>query len=91
MTVVSVYWADVDGNIAHMENGREPDAGVSVIGYIVVPIFFIGIAHLGNFVLGELGWLVIYAFFVAFVIYTILSLPRQVKKYKELLRERTKS
>ena len=40
---VSVYAAGIEGNIVHLENNREPDAGVSLLGYILFPIFFIGV------------------------------------------------
>jgi phosphoglycerol transferase MdoB-like AlkP superfamily enzyme len=71
-----------------MENGREPNAGVSLMGYIIViPIFFTALAFAGNWIFGNDGWRIIYAFFAFLVAYTLIVLPRLYIKYKNMLQE----
>ncbi len=88
---VNVYASGIERNIVHLENGREPNAGVSLMGYIVFPIFFIGVAYLGNMMSQGLGWYLVFGLFTLSALRTVIMLPRQVKKYNELLKQRSGS
>ncbi len=88
VVAVSVYSSGLEGNIVHMENGREPDAGVSLIWYVLLPPFFMGIGYIGNLVLNNLGWLIVFSLFLLIAVYSAISIPKQSRKYKALLKQR---
>lgn len=88
---VNVYASGIQGNIVHLENGREPNTGVSLTGYIVFPIFFIGVAYLGNIMSQGLGWYLVSGLFILSALHTTITLPKQVKRYNELLKQRSDS
>jgi len=89
--VVSVYSAGLEGNIVHLENGREPNAGVSLMFYVVLPPFFIGLAYLGNMVVDKLGWYITFGLFGIIAVHAAITLPKQIKKYNLLLEKRSGS
>lgn len=91
VVAISIYAALIGGNVTHLENGREPDAGVSLVGYMVFPVFFIGIAYLGNLFSDGLGWYVVFGLLGLVFVYTVLTLPKQVKKYNALLKQKSGS
>lgn len=87
MIAVNIYASGIQGNIVHLENGREPDAGVSLIGYVVFPPFFIGVAYLGNLMSYGLGWYLVFGIFILSALHTATTLPKQVERYNELLKQ----
>ncbi|WP_146106821.1 hypothetical protein [Vibrio chagasii] len=86
--VFSVYAAGIEGNIIHLENGREPNAGVSLFGYISFPIFFVGAAYLGNTLSYGVGWYISFGLFLIIFLYSAFTIPRKIKKYNVLLKQR---
>ena len=68
---INVYAAVVEGNITHLKNNRKPEAGVSLMGYIVFPMFFMGIAYLGNMFFYGLGWCISFGLFLIFFIFIV--------------------
>lgn len=88
---VNVYASGIQENIVHLENGREPNTGVSLMGYIIFPIFFIGVAYLGNIMSQGLGWYLVSGLFILSALHTTITLPKQVKRYNELLKQRSDS
>ena len=91
VVAISIYAALIAGNITHLENGRDPDAGVSLVGYIGFPVFFIGIAYLGNLISGGLGWYVVFGLFGSVFVYMAFTLPKQIKKHNALLKQKSGS
>ncbi len=85
--VINVYASGIEGNIIHLENGREPSAGVSLISYIIFPIFFMGIAYIGNRVSYGMGWYITFGLFCVVFLHAAVTIPNSVKKYKKLLRK----
>jgi hypothetical protein len=83
--VINVYASGIEGNIIHLENGREPSAGASLIGYIIFPIFFMGIAYIGNMVSYGIGWYIAFGLFFIVFLHAAVTIPKSVKKYKHLL------
>ncbi|WP_444997159.1 hypothetical protein [Aliikangiella sp. IMCC44359] len=88
---VSVYAAGIEGNIVHLDNDREPSAGVSLFGYILFPIFFVGVAYIGNMLFYGLGWYISFGLFSLIFLYSTFTIPRRVKKYNALLKQRNSS
>jgi membrane protein insertase Oxa1/YidC/SpoIIIJ len=66
---LSIYTALNGGNIIRLETGLESDARVSFVGYIIFPVFFVGIAYLGNLLVDGLGWHVVFGLFGFFCVY----------------------
>ena len=83
-----MYCSCLQGDITHMENGREPNAGVTVIPYVLFPVFFIGIAYIGNIFAQNLGLKIAFSLIGIIIISHILSIPKSLKRYNELLKER---
>lgn len=90
VVVVCVYSQIIAANIAHIKNGREPDAGVSLVGYVIFPLVFLGSAYLGNAVKQHLGFYIVFILFGVFVLYAAVALPRQKKIYNALQKSRPK-
>lgn len=88
---LSVYAAGIEGNIVHLENAREPNAGVSLVGYIFFPIFFLGVAYIGNMLSYGLGWYISFGLFTLIFLYSTFTMPRALKKYNALLEQRNRS
>ena len=86
--VINIYQSGLNGNIAHMENGKEPNAGVSLVSYIFVPVFFIGIAYIGNLMVTNLGWYSVLTFFGIYILHFLFTIPKELAKYNRLLNER---
>ncbi len=86
--LVSIYSEGLTGNINHMENGREPNAGVSLIGYIIFPLFFIGLAYIGNILLENLGWYAVFTLFGIIAVYALITIPWNIRKYNALIKKR---
>jgi hypothetical protein len=91
VVAISIYAALVGGNIKHLENGRHPDAGVSLVGYVIFPVFFLGIAYLGNRISSGLGWYIAFGILSLVLMYTASTLPKQIQKYNALLKQRIQS
>lgn len=89
MIAVNIYASGIQGNIVHLENGREPDAGVSLVGYVIFPAFFTGVAYLGNMMSHGLGSYLVFGLFTLSALHTVITLPKQVKRYNELLKQRS--
>lgn len=91
LIVVNIYGSLLGGNITHLENNREPNAGVSIIFYIFFPVFFMGLAYIGNALLYGLGWRISLGLLVFILLYSAIEIPRLEKKYNALLKERDNS
>ncbi|WNO11272.1 hypothetical protein [Teredinibacter sp. KSP-S5-2] len=74
-----------------MENGREPNAGVSLVGYIVFPVFFLGLAYVGNLIFNDLGWYIVFGLFSVIFLHAVFTIPKAIKKHNELLKNRESS
>ncbi len=85
--VINVYGALIERNIVHMENGRKPNAGVSLVCYIVFPIFFVGLACVGNLIIDRLGWYITFGLFFIIFLHAAITLPKMTKRYKKMLAE----
>ena len=89
---IGFYEEGVRGNIRHLENGREPNAGVALLPTIpVIPAFYCCVVYGLNRLQTGLGWYVISGWFCmlgVYWLYKIPSLNRELKKLNEL---RTKS
>lgn len=86
LIVVDIVRAILDGNITHLENNREPNAGVSIIFYIFFPVFFIGLAYIGNAWLYGLGWCMSFGLLALNLLCLAVYVPRKMTKYKALLK-----
>ncbi len=61
---VGFYEEGVRGNIRHLENGREPNAGVALLPTIpVIPAVYFGVVYGLNHLKTGLGWYVILGWF----------------------------
>jgi hypothetical protein len=77
----------IHGNIRHLENGREANAGAAIFpGLLVIPIFYVVAAWLLNKVHEGLGfYIVITYFFISLLLKTF-----SIRKYKKILNEMQK-
>jgi len=67
----------VQGNIRHVKNGRKPEAGAAVFpSVIIIPLFYAGAAWGLNSVSDNLGFYVVFAYFVGSMLYKIFSLKK---------------
>ena len=74
----------IHGNIRHLENGREANAGAAVFpSLLVIPIFYVVSAWLLNKVHDSVGfYIVITYFFISLLLKTF-----SIRKYKKILNE----
>lgn len=89
--VLSVYVSSIEMSIVHLENGRKPEARVSLMGYVIFPVFFMGVVYLGNMLSHGLGWYLVFVLFFMVALHTGITLPKKIKKYNELLDRHTGS
>ena len=61
------------GNIVHLENGRELQAGVSLIFYAAFPIFFVAVAYVGNLFTAKFGFYLSIGIIVICAIYMAID------------------
>ena len=74
------------GNIRHVENGREPNAGAAIFpGIPFVPLFFVGVVWMLNRIYPNLGFWAFIGFGAWFVPNWWLSLRKLRRQFNDLV------
>ena len=77
----------IESNIAHIKNGREPNASASIIPVIpLAQFFYVGIAWLLNQYI-EYGYIIVVLFICIVVVLNLHTIQRKSKEYTELINE----
>ena len=80
------------GNIRHLENGREPNAGAALLPTIpVIPALHFGIVYGVNSLKENYGWYVMLGYFFIAASYRIYTIPKLSKEFKKLNAQKTQS
>ncbi len=83
--VVGFYSEVVNGNIRHLKNGREPNAGAAIFPTIpLIPIIHFGVVYGLNQISNNLGWYVIFGYFGVIAIYHFVSIPKLNREFNQL-------
>ena len=78
----------IESNIAHIKNGREPNASASIIPVIpLAQFFYVGVAWLLNQYI-EYGYIIVMIFICIIAILNLHTIRRKNKEYTELIKER---
>ncbi len=82
----------LNGNIRHLENGREPNAGAAIFPTIpLIPIVHFGLVYGLNQITNSLGWYVIFAYFGVIAIYHLVTIPKLNRVFRRLNAQRNHS
>ncbi len=77
------------GNIRHLENGRDPEAGASIFPNIVcVPLLALGLASGLNQVWSGLGFKALSVLLVVILAFWTWSMWSDVPRFRQLMKER---
>jgi len=75
----------IQGNIRHIENGREPNAGAAVFPTVpLIPIVYLVISWGLNNLIENLGFYLIGLYFILTVIYKRVAIKKHGKRLNEL-------
>ena len=88
LCILDIYESTLNANIVHLKNGREPNAGITLMPYLFLIFFFMGTAYILNLLIEDLGFYIIFTLFGIYALFTIFTLPRTVKIFNQLLKER---
>lgn len=89
---IGFYSEIVNGNIAHLRNGREPNAGAALFPTIpVIPALHFGVACGLNLVYENLGWYVIFSYFGIAAILRVVTITKLNREFKRLNDQRSSS
>ena len=80
-------WASevVSGNIIHLKNGREPNAGAALFPYIpVAPLLFCGFTWMLQFLFGSGTIWILTGLFVAFTIVWAIEFSKLRGRFKQI-------
>ena len=87
--VLSALSEVVHGNIVHIQNGREPDAGSSLmLPLITLPLIAVAFAWLLNLFSQSLGFYVVAVLFAYFLVSWVFSFRNVKREFAELMRQR---
>ncbi|PCH65754.1 MAG: hypothetical protein COC04_01045 [Gammaproteobacteria bacterium] len=77
----------IHGNIRHLENGREANAGAAIFpSLLVIPLFYVVSAWLLNKTHENVGFYIVITYFVLSVLQKTFS----IRKHKKILNEMQK-
>ena len=83
------YQEILRGNIGHLQNGREPNAGVALFPTIpFAQAMHFGIVYALNLVQESLGWYVIAVYFSFAILYLCYVTPKLKSQYNRLVFEK---
>jgi len=89
---VGFYEEALRGNIGHLENGREPNAGVAILPTIpVIPAVHFGIVYGLNSINENLGWYVIVGYFCFAAAYRLYIIPKLSREFNRLNAQQVQS
>ena len=78
----------IHGNIRHLENGREANAGAVIFpSLLVIPIFYVVSAWLLNKAHDGVGFYIVITYFVVSLLLKTFSIVKHKKVLKELQRK----
>ena len=86
------YAETVAGNIRHLKNGREPNAGAAIFPTIpLVPMAHFGLVYGLNQISSNLGWYVAFGYFFVAAIYSFVSISKRKRELDQLNENRNHS
>lgn len=73
------------GNIRHLKDGREPNAGAAIFPTIpLIPLFYVLVVFLLNMVVENIGWHVIFLYLILSNIYRVWEFSKLNREFNDL-------